>query len=359
VKTKIPFILITLLLLSCNRSELYDKASRSENFEAGYRKAITVQNDYVDADLYEFPLLVVIQNDPDIGERAESDGSDVYFTDSDGSPLKHEIEFFEVTGDQANAILWVRVPTIYSSTGTEIYIYYGGSPNSNNNPKDVWDINFMGVWHLNEDGDATTDEYKDSTAKNNHGTGGAGTLALTPIAVYGKISKGQEFDATDDYIDCGNDASVNMNSAMTLEAWIYPYSIAAGRIISKWGATAGYEIDISSNNARFSLNQTIIAQSGLVASTWQHVAATWDGANFKLFINGTEVDNGTYAGPITDSTNHLFIGRMANLAPSVMDGIIDEVRISNVRRPDAWIKFEYHNVIEPDNELIWGTEENP
>lgn len=359
MKTKIQSLLIAILLFACTRSELYEKAKNYENFKAGYRKQITIQNDFVDADLYEFPLYVEIKNDPDIGVRANNDGSDIYFTGSEGSLLNHEIEFFDITAEAANAIIWVRVPQIYSSSNTYIYIHYGGSFNSKNVPRDVWDSAFVGVWHLNENGNAISEEFKDSTVKNNHGTGGGGTLANTPTSINSKIYRGQDFDGADDYIDCGNALSVNMTTSMTLGAWIYPYIIASGRIISKWDSSSGYELDISTNNLRFSLNQTIQAQSGLVASTWQHVGATWDGTNFKLFINGIEVDNGTYVGPINISTYNLLIGRMANLATSVMDGIIDEVRISNISRPPEWIRFEYHNVNQPDNELIWGSEEQP
>jgi hypothetical protein len=36
---------------------------------------------------------------------------------------------------------------------------------------------------------------------------------------------------------------------------------------------------------------------------------------------------------------------------------IDEVRVANVNFSDAWVDFEYHNIAESDNELMWGAEE--
>ena len=37
--------------------------------------------------------------------------------------------------------------------------------------------------------------------------------------------------------------------------------------------------------------------------------------------------------------------------------MIDEVRVSDVARSAAWIKFEYYNIAEADNEQSYGSEE--
>lgn len=53
-----------------------------------------------------------------------SDGSDIRFTDSDGTTvIPHWIEFFNYTGRYA--VVWVRVPQIPASGSTTIYMYYG------------------------------------------------------------------------------------------------------------------------------------------------------------------------------------------------------------------------------------------
>ena len=65
------------------------------------------------------------------------------------------------------------------------------------------------------------------------------------------------FNGINDYVDCGNDASLNINDALTLEAWIKTFTITNARIISKWGNYSGYEmaeyvtdIEIASEVAR-------------------------------------------------------------------------------------------------------------
>jgi hypothetical protein len=41
-----------------------------------------------------------------------------------------------------------------------------------------------------------------------------------------------------------------------------------------------------------------------------------------------------------------------------LNGLIDEVRISNTARSSAWIKFEYHNMGDSGNNLTFGTQED-
>jgi hypothetical protein len=52
------------------------------------------------------------------------------------------------------------------------------------------------------------------------------------------------FDGVDDYVDCGNDASLNINDKLTIEAWIYSTTFNNGRIVSKWGLETGYDLDV-------------------------------------------------------------------------------------------------------------------
>ncbi len=67
---------------------------------------------------------------------------------------------------------------------------------------------------------------------------------------------------------------------------------------------------------------------------WFHVAVTFDGTNYKLFINGNEVNNNTDAAgytPVNTPVN--FIGKDFN-------GKMDEVRMWNVARSESEIKAD-------------------
>lgn len=63
---------------------------------------------------------------------------------------------------------------------------------------------------------------------------------------------------------------------------------------------------------------------------WTHVAATYDGVESKLFVNGTEVASLPGGGPIVDSGGSIGIGegaRNATFHNEVWNGQLDEVRI--------------------------------
>mgnify|MGYP001281253107 CR=1 FL=1 len=62
---------------------------------------------------------------------------------------------------------------------------------------------------------------------------------------------------------------------------------------------------------------------------WYHVAATYDGAMMRIYVNGEEVGTTAYAGAITNGSYNLTIGGAAYTArgPRYFDGNIDEVRI--------------------------------
>ncbi len=69
-----------------------------------------------------------------------------------------------------------------------------------------------------------------------------------------------------------------------------------------------------------------------VGGTWYHVAATREGTDVKIFIDGTILDSGTISGGIT-SNSILYIGIGSNLNDP-LNGRIDEVRI--LKGEAAW-----------------------
>ena len=147
-----------------------------------FRKEITVQDTNIDGALTDFPVCVKLNADEDIGDEARADGYDIRFTQSDGETLlKYEREAWTGgNGDDATAVFWVK-SNLASSGGATIYIYYGKADASDGeDANNVWDANYLAVWHLKESGDGTGDEFVDSSGTGNHGTGGGGNAAFTP-----------------------------------------------------------------------------------------------------------------------------------------------------------------------------------
>ena len=188
--------------------------------------------------LTNFPLLVSLSG-PDADElRTVADGGyvqnangyDIVFTDGSNNPLDHEIEQYTSTPGGATLLAWVRLPTLSVLGPTTIFMRYGNpsitSPTAN--PAGVWDGSYKAVWHMKETGAGAAGEYKDSTGYGNHGQGGAGVGGAVPTQAAGQIGFGQSFDGSDDFIDAGADASLNITGPITLETWVQLRSVRAG-----------------------------------------------------------------------------------------------------------------------------------
>ncbi len=206
-----------------------------------YHKSITIDRSRISdascgATLTDYPMLFKV-TDPDLahttsgGNVTDLDGDDIIFIARDtttcGGPasciLDHEIErYVNTTGE---LVAWVRLPavnTAAAASDTVIHVYYGDSTvtSPTENPAGVWNANFKGVYHLEEDvvDEATGGIHDDSTSYGNDGT------QFGNAKIAGKIADGQDFDGIDDYIDTGPVISGN---AATVEAWVKHDSLPA------------------------------------------------------------------------------------------------------------------------------------
>ena len=76
-----------------------------------YRRKITIQNEQIDSDLADFPLLVSIPSDI-ASKMIDTEFDDIRFTKSDGqTPLPYEKETMSASGGK----YWVKIPNIYVS----------------------------------------------------------------------------------------------------------------------------------------------------------------------------------------------------------------------------------------------------
>ena len=98
------------------------------------------------------------------------------------------------------------------------------------------------------------------------------------------------------------------------------------------------------NDARFSgligasHNETYGA-AALPTNTWAHLAATYDGAALRLYVNGTQVSSQPASGNIVTSANPLQIGG-DSLYGQFFTGTIDEVRVYSVALSPSQIQAD-------------------
>jgi len=200
----------------------------------------------------------------------------------------------------------------------------------------------------------TTDEVKDSTSSGNDGTA-AGDATTTTAKIY----RGGTFDGNGDYVDIGSILISETNPTFSITVWAYAESIDKyDGLISQYTSGANGRFYIGTINfGDFGYRIGGSSKSGSTISTgsWQHYGFVKNGTAVTGYLNGTSDFTDTAEANI-HQTNTL-IGVITTESYE-WDGIIDEVRISSIARSAAWIKFEYYNINEADNELTWGGEEN-
>lgn len=313
------------------------------------RKKITIDKTKVSGTLYDFPVLVSITNDPDIGLDAQSSGYDIRFTESDGQTLlNYEREFFSITDGICSANFWVKIPTLSSTDDTIIYIYYGDSDAlDGQNASAVWDSNYTNVYHLSN---GTSLSTNDSTINNNSTVSGN-----MPTASAGKIDGGATFDAVNDYILGPN---IFDTSSATVSAWIYlpSYPTSVGFILgavrgNSSGAGDKY-LYIDSQKLYFlcfnvTTKVTSAATNAFPLNEWVYIVGTVGADGEKCYINGVVV--GTHTNTISQSSTvpNVLIGGRANTTVTYLAKTLDEVRFSTVQRSDSWCLTEYNNQSNP------------
>ncbi len=233
------------------------------------------------------------------------------------------------------------------------------------------DINTVALWRFNESfGNIVVDE----TGTNN------GTVVGTSI-IDGKFGKARYFNGSSDYITVPDNPSLNNFSQITIEAWVYPtgfdlgYWANAEDIVSKGvdsnqGYVNGYNLRIGRNQEGWCAGASSFNQVNFSASIksagassplwytpnqWYYVAFAYDGnyLSFMLFyVNGVLTSISNYAPNLIVSNtyplyinHHLFGGGYQS--SQRMQGLIDEIRISNIARPAEEIAYYYNLATSP------------
>ncbi len=212
--------------------------------------------------------------------------------------------------------------------------------------------------------------FDDGTASDSSGSGNHG-LVSGAVLDAGKVGLGAlDFDGVDDFVDLGNLDPAG--SAITLAAWINADNLANCsasdcRIASKASGTGEQDhyimlSTISSGGGvklRFRLKaggttSTLIASTGnLSDGQWTHVAATYDGANMRLFKDGTQVGVLAKTGTIDSAPAVPFWigGNPDDATGRPWDGKIDDVRLYD----RALDQFDIHVLLAISTGVFWST----
>ena len=216
----------------------------------------------------------------------------------------------------------------------------------------------------------------DESVNNNNGTIYGATLTADR---FGNDSSAYYFSGINhDYIDCGNDTSLDITGSLTISAWVKP-DTTAGPVATKWKTEyvsfGGGSYYLSNECFSITYNgyeSVSITNSDLLdEKEFYHIVGIYNYETDSLFyyVNGDLTNqiavNGGYI-PITGSK--LLLGAFRWYAPSFQEkyfhGVIDEVRIYKRAITNDEITYLYNgqipnSVATIDNEQSFKSYPNP
>jgi len=323
-----------------------------------YSKAITIHEEFIDASLTNFPVLVNCTNASMLNQM---DGGDsIVFTSLDNTTVfNHEIEEFTSKGFS----IWVNISEeIIYNQDYKFMIYWNNSGASDSqNITGVWDSDYILVHHFA--GDVYTD-LDDSTAYDNDVIGEYGNGEYD-YEVNDRIGQCIKFDDSDDSVSISDSAELDSCTLdiHTLEVRIRPNADFSGtqRAIAKWSSGSPYLMLLQWDTSKWYYynSDNYCAYSSDIpvkADKWYYMTTSFedaDAGNSNIFENGTDVT--AYHIGRTGYTNDedLYIGADGSQGGE-SNCIFDELRISDIIRSDGWISATYHSLNRTTGFMTYG-----
>lgn len=278
-----------------------------------------------------------------------------------------------------------EITTSANLSYTYISRYFGGSKNPDPapidriyrvNPTNNSGLNATLVFHYSDDELNNLDESELELYKSSDNISWAlqssssvntsnNTITLTGIdgfswwtASDGSYVTGNtlNFDGSDDYVDCGSGLNIS-GTNISIEAWIYPTDLKdasykntiigndywdgvdnEGYVLRFGGSTGDLDFTMSYDCGTNTCWKSSSVSNVLTENVWQHVAATYDGSNVILYVNGEKVLTDPQTTSIVSSPANALIGASpGDIGNRLMVGRIDELRVWNDTRTETEI----------------------
>jgi tetratricopeptide (TPR) repeat protein len=330
-----------------------------------YSQTITLDTSSSGADVPDdvtrYPLAVQLDKSRFDFSQAQANGADLRFFTSDGAPLAHAIELWDPQAGQA--AIWVLMDVVKGNRRDQSIVMRWGhttAPNISDTRKVFTrEDGFVGVWHLNEEGNTAADGYRDSSAHDAHGTG----IGLAPGArVDARIGKGVHLDNptgqnTARWIRVGGDKAAAFNPGqLTVSIWALAHSfpirsyetmIAKGDTswtLQRVQYPSGQGFQTCVRAVGYHLCAYNFAAQRLVTNEWLHFMVVLDEPEMKLYING-QLNATRSAGPWEKGAHDLGIGNQTQVLGGrrQWDGILDEARVMQGARSASWAKLDFES----------------
>lgn len=176
--------------------------------------------------------------------------------------------------------------------------------------------------------------------------GNNGTLVNGATTAPGKIGQAFSLDGINDYVQIPDALNLDSMDQVTVSAWFklnsinkYQWIVSKAAVIGTGSNSYSMWYDSASKKVFAAMESisggTTIATAGTLIDTtgFHHVALTYDGATFKLFLDGVQQASAPLTGAVRGTPYPVLIGRRATTGTDgqgdAFAGLIDEVKIFN------------------------------
>ena len=320
----------------------------------------------VNADIANFPVAVVLDEQNFDFSQAQRWGQDVRFSTMEGTLLPYSIELWDA--DAKKAALWVRVD-VEGNSNSQAMVLHWGNPEavSAANSKAVFDKDsgFLGVYHLNQDGNIEENGYQDASWNEVHGTGvrmSAGSLEQGRVGPATKFNNAGGGGANVQWVkvdgpkvvsDFNGDAHpISATIWVNAESWRGYYETLFSKGDRSWTLQRDYQ-------GRMEACQHVGYHACAITARpttgeWVHWMLVQKRGSLVIYRNGSRAAGtggnaryGDHAFGIGNQTQY----NMGNDWKRGFHGLIDEVRVMNVEKNADWAKLDYESQ-KPDSKFL-------
>ncbi len=223
-----------------------------------------------------------------------------------------------------------------------------GNPMTETTTDYEYDYGLVGHWRF--------DDGSGNSAVDSSGNSNTGTLINGPTWTTGKIDGALSFDGVDDAVQIGT-GNLNLSSG-TIALWSYAENFSStGQYLfthatQPWANRIQLYTDDASGNLDLGLGDSHTRHTNiqdLNTNIWYHIALTWEGTNYVVYVDSVEKASGTFTGlSILETYADIGNNGYSSDRTEAFGGIIDEVRIYNRALNTAEILELYDEGTTPD-----------
>jgi hypothetical protein len=204
----------------------------------------------------------------------------------------------------------------------------------------------------------------------------ASNIAYLPDAGLCKFGYGLKFDGVNDYVALPLTSLNNMPQG-TVEAWVKFKTLSSPDddeqfILTRSKNDGAWRGDLRLAKGRsgfgeghrfyFSLDNGVtrlFAKSAPIPNIWTHVAGSWDGSYWRIYVNGILEDSlSNSLVLLADSQDSVLLGCIRGTKPGYYHGALDETRISNVVRTPAEFCLKSECTSDDNTVALWHFNES-